>query len=315
MDCFKVLEISPTKDTRLIRKAYSTKLQVCSPESAPEAFKELRAAYEEALAKASHEEAVEKPLSSVDEFMKRFEENYASYEKRINASTWKEMLESDICYNIDTGKEISERILGFMMDKYNFPHDVWLMFNNYFSWVTKKEKLYLQFPKNFIDFIVYKIMSKDYFRYEKLVGSMEGDQETFISEYNKGCHAIEDYDLYTALKAIEAAESIYPDHPDLLILKSRYMMTNGQLDTAKNLLDELINKDDNDLYAYYYRGNYYFRIGNFSNAYEDYKKAIEIKPDFVDILFSLGKCCISLGKYEEAIKYLEKLRDMLQYNR
>jgi tetratricopeptide (TPR) repeat protein len=61
--------------------------------------------------------------------------------------------------------------------------------------------------------------------------------------------------------------------------------------------------------------NLQLRLGNYEEAYKDYKRAIEIKPDFIDALFSIGKCSISLGKYEDAIEYLEKLRDMLQYNR
>ncbi len=316
MDCFKVLEISPTNDVKIIKRAYSTKLRVCSPETDPEGFKVLRAAYEEALQKASQEEAESgKPMTPVEEFMKRFEENYNNFMKRIDTSTWKELLESDICYNIDTGREISERILAFLMENYSIPHEVWVLFNSYFSWVAKKEKLYLQYPKNFIDFVTYKITSKDYFRYEKLIGCPDGTQENFINEHNKGCHAIDDYDLYAAMKAIDAANEICPDHPDLVILKSRYMSTNGKLDEAKSMLDGLIAKEPNDLYAHSYRGNLHFRLGNFQAAYEDYKKAIEIKDDFIDVLFSIGKCCISLGKYEEAIEHLEKLRDMLQYNR
>ncbi|KNY29182.1 tetratricopeptide repeat protein [Pseudobacteroides cellulosolvens] len=316
MDCFKVLEISPTNDVKIIKRAYSTKLRVCSPETDPEGFKVLRAAYEEALQKASQEEGESgKPMTPVEEFMKRFEDNYNNFMKRIDTSTWKELLESDICYNIDTGKEISERILAFLMDNYSLPHEVWVLFNTYFSWVAKKEKLYLQYPKNFIDFVIYKITSKDYFRYEKLMGCPDGTQENFINEHNKGCHAIDDYDLYAAMKAIDAANEICPDHPDLVILKSRYLSTNGKLDEAKSMLDELINKEPDDLYAHSYRGNLHFRLGNFQAAYEDYKKAIEIKDDFIDVLFSIGKCCISIGKYEEAIEHLEKLRDMLQYNR
>jgi tetratricopeptide (TPR) repeat protein len=316
MDCFKVLEINPTNDVKIIKRAYSTKLKVCSPETDPEGFKALRAAYEEALQKASQEEpASDKVLTPVDEFMKRFEENYNNFEKRIDTATWKELLESDICYNIDTGKEISDRILAFLMDSYSLPHEVWTEFNSYFSWTAKKEKLYLQYPKNFIDFIIYKITGKDYFRYSKLLECPGGKQETFINEYNKGCHSIDDYDLYSAMKAIETAREICPDHPDLAILKSRYMTTNGRLEEAKSILDGLIDRDADDLYAHYYRGNLHFRLGDFQSAYEDYKKAVEIKDDFIDVLFSIGKCCISLGKYEEAIEYLEKLRDMLQYNR
>jgi len=315
MECFEILGISHTKDTKAIRKAYSSKLQFYPPETDPEGFQKLRAAYEEALKKAKQEDKEDSILTPVDEFMKRVEENYNIFEKRINTSVWKEMLESDICFNIDTGKEISERILTFLMDKYHFPYEVWSLFDSYFSWSTKKDKLYTKFPKNFIDFVVYKITTKDYFRYEYLLKSKQGLEEKFIAEYNKGCHAIEEYDLYTVKKAISEAEDICPEHPDLFLLKARYLITNGRLEEGKVILSELIEKEPEDMYAYLYRGNLSFRKGNFEDAYNDFKKVLHIKPDFIDALFSVGKCCISTEKYEEAIKHLTYLRDIIQYNR
>jgi tetratricopeptide (TPR) repeat protein len=315
MDCFEVLGISPTKDIKEIKRAYSKMLQIHSPETDPEGFQKIREAYEEALAKTNEEDTSNKALTPVDEFMLKFKDCYDNFEKRIDEKSWRELLDSDICVNIETGKEIGDRILAFIMGNYNFPYEIWVLFDSYFSWTKKKEKLYQQFPKNFIDFVVYKISNKSYFRYEYVKNCEPGREEYFLTEYSKASNALEDYDLYNAKKSLENAKEVLSDHPDLLILTSRYLMTNGQLEEAKEILDKIIEDNDKDLFAYYYRGNLFFRIGRFSDAYEDYKKVLEMYPDFIEVLYSIGKCCISLLKYEEAAEYLEKLTDMVQYNR
>lgn len=315
MDCFEILGISPTKDTKEIKRAYSKKLQIHNPESDPEGFQKIREAYEEAIAKASQEESNNTELTPVEAFMAKFKACYDDFEKRIDEKAWRELLDSDICCNIETGKEISERILAFIMDNYNYPYEIWVLFDNYFSWKNKKEKLYQQFPKNFIDFVIYKITNKTYFRYEHVKNCERGQEETFLTEYSKASNSLEEYDLYTAKKSLEKAKEICGDHPDLKILTSRYLMANGQLEEAKSILDSIIDSIENDLFAYYYRGNLYVRLGKFEDACIDYKKVLEIKPDFIDVLYSIGKCCLSLSKYEEAADYFEKLAELVQYNR
>lgn len=315
MDCFEVLGISPTKDAKEIKRAYSKMLQIYNPESDPEGFQKIREAYEEAVAKAGQEETNSEELTPVDAFMSKFKACYDDFEKRTDEKAWKELLDSDICCNIETGKEISERILAFMMENYNYPYEIWVLFDSYFSWSNKKEKLYHQFPKNFIDFIIFKITNKTYFRYDYVKNCLRGQEEIFLTEYSKANNALEEYDLYNTKKSIEKAKEVCSDHPDLLILTSRYLMTNGQLEEAKSILDSVIESNENDMFAHYYRGNLFFRLGKFNDAYSDYKKDLEIKPDFIDVLYSIGKCCISLGKYEEAAGYFEKLAELVQYNR
>jgi DnaJ-domain-containing protein 1 len=86
------LVIEPTKDIRLIKRAYAKLLPNNNPEKDPEAFKTLRAAYEEALAKAVEDKSSDNTVSTVDEFMKKFEELYNDFEKRIDTGLWKPCL-------------------------------------------------------------------------------------------------------------------------------------------------------------------------------------------------------------------------------
>lgn len=50
LDCWQVLAIAPTDDESAIKRAYAAKLKDNKPDKNPEGFRELRAAYEEALA-------------------------------------------------------------------------------------------------------------------------------------------------------------------------------------------------------------------------------------------------------------------------
>lgn len=315
MNCFEILGISPTKDVKVIRRAYSKLLTKFSPENDPEGFQRLRAAYEDAVLKASEqEEEPSKELSPIDEFMEAFEACYRDFEKRLSSHHWKELLEQDICYNIDTSKEVSHRILTFIMDNYNFPPEVWKLFNDHFSWSTKKDNLYDSFPKGFIDFVVYKITTTSTFNYEYLKRCKENQQDIFIKEFRNMNTAVDDFDFYTASIAMKAAKEICPDHPDLIVLMGRYSMINGNLEEAEGLFTNFIENKNDALDAYFYRGELYLRTGKLNEAYNDYKLVLGIESDYIGALYSIGKCCISLKKYEEAIEYLEKLQAVYPYN-
>lgn len=55
MNCWIILDIEPTKDEKLIKKAYSAKSKLCHPEENPERFAELKQAYQEAIAYSQEE--------------------------------------------------------------------------------------------------------------------------------------------------------------------------------------------------------------------------------------------------------------------
>lgn len=313
MDAFEVLGISFTKDIKEIRRAYSRLLAKYSPEIDPEGFQRLRIAYEEALKKAKEEYDESFFLSPIEQFMKDFEDNYRSFERRLDLDSWISILERDICYNVETSKEVSYRILNFIMDNYNFPTEVWRLFDSYFSWKAKRDSLYRHFPRPFIDFVVYKINNKSNFDYELLKSCKDNRQDEFISELAKLRNAIEEVDLYTAYTSIKVAEEICPDHPRVKVLVGRYLATDGQVEEALNTFNSIIEKDNHNFDAIFYRAELYSKLGRLEEAYEDYKRLIELEPEVIGVYYSITRCCISMKNYEEAIKYAEKLDDISRY--
>jgi tetratricopeptide (TPR) repeat protein len=314
MDCFEILGIEETKDERKIKRAYSKLLVEHSPEKDPEGFKNLRAAYEQAISKSKEDETNKKKLSPVDEFMDDFKKCYKNFNDRINIDPWARLLEREECFNIDSSKEVSARILEFLMDDYYLPCEIWQLFNSYFGWSAKKEDLYKKFPKNFIDFVMYKINSRrSSIKYEYLKDCKDNKQDEFISNFNKLCRAIDDSDFYTASNCIKIGNELCPNSPDFLVSVARYFAINGQVKEAFTLYEKIIEKDKNDVDAIYYRGELNLTVGNVNEAYNDFKQILMIEESSVSSLYSIGKCCIMLQKYDEAIKYLQKIESKMMY--
>lgn len=66
-----------------------------------------------------------------------------------------------------------------------------------------------------------------------------------------------------------------------------YMYT-SQIDEAIGYFDKAIKYDENNYEAYYYRGCAYSNNFNQEKAFENWNKAIEIKPDYADPYFNIG---------------------------
>ncbi|WEK55273.1 MAG: tetratricopeptide repeat protein [Candidatus Cohnella colombiensis] len=315
MDCFAILNIEPTTDLKEIKRAYTKLLKVYSPEVDQEGFQKLRAAYEEAVARIEQNVQIgERETSSVDEFMSSFEAQYLDYRKRMDVNSWSALIDQEICHHLDSSNEISNRILVYMQNHYYIPHEVWSILNSHFNWSMNVSQLYEVFDQSYIDFVIRQVTKPSYFRHEWLLKCEDGRQEEFMAMYNQGHQALNEYNYFIVKQSIEAASTICPDHPDLLILVARFQITNGQIEAGEQILNQLIDQDINDVFAYYYRGNLLFRKGLYVQAYVDFERVIVQIPDFSDVLFSLGKCGVSLGKYKEAVHYLKKIRDIMPYD-
>ncbi|MFF2889415.1 tetratricopeptide repeat protein [Paenibacillus sp. NPDC057967] len=312
MEEFAVLRIEPTTDEKVIKRAYTQLIKVYNPETHPEEFQQIREAYEKAIAAAkSGMVSGGEPDDPLEQYLNRLKGVYDNYEARLDIRAWQSLLDMDVCHLIDTREAASRVTLNFLTEFFHLPQPVWVVLNQHFEWNKQKDKLLEDYHQNFIEFVMNRIERDQFFRYGELLNCVPGQQETFIKQYRTGMQAVDDYDYYTAREALLQLAQLCPSHPDAIILGTRYSMALGRLAEAGGKLNELLDRDESDYYARYYRAGLLFRLGRYEEAYQDYKEILPIRPDAADVLFSLGKCAVSLGYYVDASTYLNQLKQIL----
>ena len=93
---------------------------------------------------------------------------------------------------------------------------------------------------------------------------------------------------------------------------NKLMMTYSKFAEAEAAFDKAIQYDKNNYEAFYLRGCAKINEKKYKDAIADFEKAIELKPDYADAYFNIGRAYFLLHDEEKACEYY-KLAD--QYGR
>ena len=93
---------------------------------------------------------------------------------------------------------------------------------------------------------------------------------------------------------------------------SKQLLRYSNFDEAEKLLTKAIRYDKQNYEAYYYRGCTRINAKQYQGAIADLEKAVELKPDYADAYFNLGKTYYLMHDEDKACEYY-KLAD--QYGR
>jgi tetratricopeptide (TPR) repeat protein len=93
---------------------------------------------------------------------------------------------------------------------------------------------------------------------------------------------------------------------------SKQLLRYSDYKKAEETLTKAIKYDKNNFEAYYYRGCAKVNAMKYQEAIEDFLKAVELKPDYADAYFNLGRTYYMIHNEDKACEYY-KLAD--QYGR
>ena len=93
---------------------------------------------------------------------------------------------------------------------------------------------------------------------------------------------------------------------------SKQLLRYSDYEKAEETLTKAIKYDKNNFEAYYYRGCAKVNAMKYQEAIEDFLKAVELKPDYADAYFNLGRTYYMIHNEDKACEYY-KLAD--QYGR
>ena len=81
---------------------------------------------------------------------------------------------------------------------------------------------------------------------------------------------------------------------------SKQLLRYSQFDEAEKTLTEAIKYDKGNFEAYYYRGCARINAKKYEDAIADLEKAVELKPDYADAYFNLGRTYFLLRDEDKA---------------
>lgn len=93
---------------------------------------------------------------------------------------------------------------------------------------------------------------------------------------------------------------------------SKQLLRYSDYKKAEETLTKAIKYDKNNFEAYYYRGCAKVNAMKYQEAIDDFLKAVELKPDYADAYFNLGRTYYMIHNEDKACEYY-KLAD--QYGR
>ena len=98
-----------------------------------------------------------------------------------------------------------------------------------------------------------------------------------------------------ASEYISQGRIAYPEDNNLLVEELEGFLQSGNNDEALENLNAAITNDPKNVVLYFARGTVYESLKQNDNAITDYKKALEIKPDYYDAAFNLGAYYFNKG--------------------
>ncbi|MCR5066552.1 MAG: tetratricopeptide repeat protein [Erysipelotrichaceae bacterium] len=301
---WKILNIEPTTDRKAIRSAYMQLLSQTNPEDKPEEFKQLREAYEQALAYAEeHQKNREK--TPVELWEEKLSALYDDFQKRIRVENWQKLLNEKVCQSIDTRMDCEDALLRFFMDTYLLPQKVWAYLDSQFSWRDRVDELYEKYPRDFIDYVIVNGANfSDTLPLEMFVPGRDGEIcQKYINLYFK---INESENLEQALETGKQMLALPESHPygneRVLLLR----IDNDEQEALDELI-ELQKKHPEDMHIGLDLTRNLFSAGRTEECFSLIEQLKETEPDNAVLRWNEANCLFASGKHQDAVEILNSL--------
>ncbi len=330
MDCWMILGIGPTEDEGEIKHAYLEKLPVYHPEEDPEGFKHLRTAMEEALKEAKRIKAEREAGKASDicesemlgreeiqDFLKKAEEIYSDYSRRICPEEWEKLLLMPVCQELESQREAGWSLLGFLMDHFHLPHSCYQVFDKAFGWLEEEDELYRHFPEGFVAYLYDRIQEEDSFRYDILKGKEDFDYDEFCEAFFSLRKALGEKNREAVEGILKKMDEMGAEHPDLMVLRIRHeAMQRGHEQQVWEMARNLFATDrDNVATGYWYVRaalEYEASGADFKELEEIMKGILEKDPESPGHWQILGDLMRRQGYLSEALTCYQRSKNYVE---
>lgn len=312
MDIWTILEIEATKDTEEIRQAYRKKLKTVNPEDDPEAFMELRSAYEAAMKAAEQsaevdeaEPASENPQSD-SVIMQELDDLYQDYARRIQAEEWHRLFETDPYQALETEETVLDECLRYIAGHYNMPREVFRAIVKHFDLVGRKQELSERYPENLLDYLIYCANTPDAIDYQLFEGNLS-QVDTYIRTYHRMVQHFNREETEEAEKCLDELNAMNIRHPylDMMKLKLQAEKLSETENTEENLplyqkAEEILKRYPEDFQMQLETAELAVHAGEYERAVRLLQAVLKQEPGYYPAMKMLGDARFAQKEYEAA---------------
>ena len=310
MKCFEILKIEPTKDIKIIKKAYAKEIRLHHPEDDEEGYMKVRSAYEEAMAyakgnnkhlfsgkittnnnsygeihienKSFVNDKEEFDYNFIDDYynnsvnmynnaIKEFETIYNSISTRHDEREWKKALLKLDIKKVNGSREIQEKFVEFFENHMDISLSVWAVIDNVFMFSSDDTRYIYDTIGEFCGYSIYKYMKVIKFEYNEFLKYIPKEK---IQEYLCLRSKFESY-INNQYENYEIA-NLFSKLKSICTKDPEiyYLMAIEDFKYAKNA-NRLITQENKNKQRRYY----------INRAYENFLHAISIEkdPEYLDI--------------------------------
>jgi len=310
MNPWMILNIEKTDDKDAVKKAYMQMLKKNNPEDDPEGFQKIRQAYENALAEIEGKKDGPSMSAPVAGFIKKMEELYKNFPKRIVQSNWEELFRDDVCLHLELEDELLFFVLDFFAVNSLLPAYVWQIVIKKLNIEAQKEKLKVQFGPGYIDYILgFMKGGTQIFDYELFDTSQEKDFDRAIFLRGDICYHLDGKNVDEAEKLLKELEELEIHHPNFLLENARFLALKNEPAKALEIVENLFEKYDfkKNSYAMFVKGSILMAFDDeehLNQSAEVCRTILTEYPDYYYVQDVLMEVLIKLGKLEEALDYV-----------
>ncbi|WP_058308070.1 J domain-containing protein [Gracilibacillus massiliensis] len=311
---WKILDIEPAEDLKVIKRAYAKQLKHYHPEDDPKGYQHLRETYEKAVSyvrkKENDNTAFTKlPTETVttihyhhsqtplEEFIEKLQFIYHDFNQRIDISSWKNLLDFEAVWSVEWFPRTRHAITEFL-DQHSFlPIEVWLLLNETFDW----EKWDQDFYKKYLE-------QHNYLRYDCLKSVKDSEADRYLEGRNNVYEALKANNLKQAEKLIDNVKLIFADDPELLRLQGIYYQRKGNARLALQCYCECLEKIPNDVDCRAEKIRLLHQLGRWKEVIEETELLRELN-DIPSIKFLYIKALMETDQWNKAEEEIHKMID------
>ncbi len=302
---WEILGIAKTKDKREITRAYRDRLSDTNPEDKPEEFKELRNAYEEALAYAEKPEEMKDEDRKADTWLKQLEDIYEDFSRRRDVAEWEDLFSDGLLERISGRMRAESELLNYLMDHYFIGHTVWECMEKHFSFLERKKELYESYPREFIDrVIVNGILYPDILPMELFVPGKDGQAcQNYLDAY---LDITPEGDCQDRVEELVHCKESHPYGDALLCCRK---IRQGEPEYIEKL-EKICEEHEENLDLALMLGKEYLGCSEFEKAEALCRKQLEYHDDALRLKGHYADVLEAMGRYDDAVKQINEMMRM-----